>query len=109
MSDRYFSVNIREYLQNAGVASSELEHLERVLNNFSCPLNMDVGHFLKDNALEFTKKNQSITHLVFDRNLTSLAGYFTLAIKPISVQLDKISKTSAKKLSRVSTFNEETN
>lgn len=109
MKDRYFTVNIREYLQGPTGADANETSLDRVLSDFSCPINVDVEHFLKTNAAEFTRKNQSITHLVFDKNLATLAGYFTLAIKPISIQLDKISKTVAKKLSRVSTFNEETN
>lgn len=109
MNERYFSVCLREYFQWAEDADSELKLLECVLNNFSCPLNVDVEHFLKDNAIGFTRKNQSITHLVFDKNSETLVGYFTLAIKPITVQLDRLSKTSAKKLSRVSTFDEETN
>ena len=43
-----------------------------------------------------------VTYLVFDISDDSLAGYFSLAIKPISVLLANISKTTAKKLSRTS-------
>ena len=35
---------------------------------------------------------------------SALVGYYSLAIKPISIQTDHISKTMAKKLSRVSTL-----
>lgn len=69
---------------------------------FSCPQNPQVEYFLQHHAIEFTKKDQSVTYLVFDISDDSLAGYFSLAIKPISVLLANISKTTAKKLSRTS-------
>lgn len=53
--------------------------------------------FLLHNAIEFTKKDQSITYLVFDAEDASLVGYFSLTIKPISVRASNISKTMAKK------------
>ena len=61
MSDKYFTVNIRAYLD-------------------------------KDD----------------DAEDASLVGYFSLTVKPISVQASNISKTMAKKLSRVSILDEET-
>lgn len=60
------------------------------------------------NAVEFTKKDQSITYLVFDAFDASLLGYFSLTIKTISIQISSISKTMAKKLSRMSTLDKET-
>jgi len=79
-----------------------------LLSDFSCPENPDVEYFLLHNAIEFTKKDQSITYLVFDAEDASLVGYFSLTVKPISVQASNISKTMAKKLSRVSILDEET-
>ncbi len=79
-----------------------------MLSDFSCPENPDVEYFLLHNAIEFTKKDQSITYLVFDAEDASLVGYFSLTVKPISVQASNISKTMAKKLSRVSILDEET-
>lgn len=64
-------------------------------------------YFLLHNAIEFTKKDQSITYLVFDGEFT-LAGYYSLAIKPISVRADALSKTMCKKLARVSTLDKVT-
>lgn len=79
-----------------------------MLSDFSCPKNPDVEYFLSHNAIEFTKKDQSITFLVFDAEDASLVGYFSLAIKPISIRASNINKTMAKKLSRVSILDEET-
>lgn len=67
-----------------------------LLSEFSCPQNPQVEYFLRHHAIEFTKKDQSVTYLVFDISDDSLAGYFSLAIKPISVLLANISKTTAK-------------
>lgn len=56
----------------------------------------------------YSKKDQSITYLVFDAEDASLVGYFSLTVKPISIRTSNISKTMAKKLSRVSILNKET-
>lgn len=102
MSDKYFTVNIRAYLDKDEPAYIGEENLYELLSDFSCPQNPDVEYFLLHNAIEFTKKDQSITYLIFDAEDVSLVGYFSLAVKPISVRAENISKTMAKKLSRVS-------
>ena len=53
--------NIREYLsiQNDGVLGEEA--LKEVLSEFSCERNTDVERFFKEQSIEFTKKNQSVT------------------------------------------------
>ncbi|MGN1017798.1 MAG: hypothetical protein ACI4PB_03155, partial [Oscillospiraceae bacterium] len=61
------------------------ESLYDLLSDFSCPKNPDVEYFLLHNAIEFTKKDQSITYLVFDAEDASLVGYFSLTVKPISI------------------------
>lgn len=108
MSDKYFTVNIRAYLDKDEPTYIGEESLYDLLSDFSCPKNPDVEYFLLHNAIEFTKKDQSITYLVFDAEDASLVGYFSLTIKPISVRASNISKTMAKKLSRVSILDEET-
>lgn len=108
MSDKYFTVNIRAYLDKDEPTYIGEESLYDLLSDFSCPENPDVEYFLLHNAIEFTKKDQSITYLVFDAEDASLVGYFSLTVKPISVQASNISKTLAKKLSRVSILDEET-
>ena len=108
MTDRYFTVNIRAYLDKDEPTYIGEESLYDLLSDFSCPHNYDVEHFLLHNAIEFTKKDQSITYLVFDAEDGDLVGYYSLAIKPISVRNSNISKTMAKKLARVSILDEET-
>ena len=108
MSDKYFTINIRAYLDKDEPTYIGEESLYDLLSDFSCPKNPDVEYFLLHNAIEFTKKDQSITYLVFDAEDASLVGYFSLAVKPISVRAANISKTMAKKLARVSILDEET-
>lgn len=56
--------NIRRYLKNDNPKIGE-ERLVQVLSGFSCPKNTDAEHFLKNSAIEFAKKNQSVTYLEF--------------------------------------------
>ncbi len=101
MSEQYYVVNIRVYLDKNKPTYISEENLYTLLSDFECP-NPDVQHFLQHNAIEFTKKDQSVTYLIFNADDASLAGYFTLAVKPISINAGNISKTMAKKLARVS-------
>lgn len=101
-------INVKEYLDKNKSTYVEEQELHELLSSFSCPLSLDVEYFLRHNAIDFTKKNQSVTYLVFnDEN--DLVGYFSLASKPISIMADSISKSTAKKLSRVSVLNKENN
>lgn len=80
----------------------------QILSDFSCPLNTDVERFLKERAIEFTKKNQSVTYLVFSNEDAVLVGYFTLTVKPITVDAAKFSNTTKRKILRVSELDEVT-
>lgn len=108
MHNEYSIVNIREYLDINKVSYIGEEGIKNIFSDFSCPKNPDVEYFLLHNAIEFTKKDQSITYLVFDNNDGTLVGYFSITIKPISILASKISKTNAKKLSRISFLDENT-
>ena len=65
-------------------------------------MNHDVERFLKYSSIEFTKKNQSVTYLVFSVADGKLLGYFTLALKPLAVRGETVSNTVKRKLLRVS-------
>ncbi len=65
-------------------------------------MNPDVERFLKHSSIEFTKKNQSVTYLVFSVADGKLLGYFTLALKPLTVRGETASNTVKRKLLRVS-------
>ena len=82
------------------------DKLKEILSDYSCLKNADVEHFLKCNSIEFTKKNQSVTYLVFG-NEGNVVGYFSLAIKPISVRSDIFSNSVNRKISRVAELDED--
>ena len=110
MNYPFYSINVHEALDKSNRVYMGESALSILFDDFSCPKNLEVEHFLKHNAIEFTKKNQSVTHIVLHRSDCgdSLAGYFTLAVKPVSVRASAISKTMGRKLSRISVLNKET-
>ena len=62
---------------------------------------------MREQSIEFTKKNQSVTYLVFSNDDASLVGYFTLTVKPITVNAENFSNTMKRKLAKVSELDEE--
>ncbi len=100
--------NIREYLSASSDEDLGEDALQQLLSEFFCDKNPDVEKFLKEQAIDFAKKHQSVTYLVFSNDDASLIGYFTLAIKPITVHTEGLdmSKSMQRRLARVSEFDE---
>ena len=105
-NDKFFSVNIREYLALGNDEEAGEPALVELLSGFSSPKNKDVERFLKKSAIEFTKKNQSVTYLVVSAEDVRLLGYFTLALKPLTVRGETVSNTMKRKLLRISELEE---
>ena len=105
--NKYRIINIRRYIGNENPELGE-DELIQILSEFSCPMNPDVERFLKHSSIEFTKKNQSVTYLVFSVIGGSLLGYFTLALKPLTVRGETVSNTMKRKLLRISELDEKT-
>ena len=105
-TNKFSVINIRRYLNSDNPKLGE-SRLLQVLSGFSCPKNPDVERFLKKSSIEFTKKNQSVTYLVFDVGSMELVGYFTIALKPLTVRGETVSNTVKKKLMRVSELDEQ--
>lgn len=108
ITDKFYVVNIRKYLALGDDIKAGEPALKKLLSGFSCPVNSDVERFLKKNAIDFTKKNQSVTYLVFSKKNGNLLGYFSLALKSLTVKGKMVSKTTKKKLLRISEFDENT-
>ena len=106
-NDKYSVINIRKYLESDNPKLGE-DDLVQILSEFSCERNSDVERFLKNSAIEFTKKNQSVTYLVFSVEDGELLGYFTIALKPLTVRGETVSNTVKRKLLRISELDEET-
>lgn len=63
MPDKYFTINIRAYLDKDKPTYIGEESLYGLFSDFSCPKNPDVEYFLLHNAIEFTKKRS--VHYLF--------------------------------------------
>lgn len=104
--DNFFYINIRDYLALGDDDEAGEPELVRTISEFSCLQNPDVERFLKNSAIEFAKKSQSVTYLVFSVESKELLGYFTLAVKPLTIRGETISNTTKRKLLRVSELDE---
>lgn len=104
MHDDFLILNIREYLRQ-GQSGEDL--LQQVFSTFSCDKNLDVERFLLEQSINFTKKNQSVTYVVLTPEEGQIIGYFTITIKPITVDGDCFSNTVRKKIARVGEQDEE--
>ena len=104
MESKYFTINIQEYFATEELVSL----LNDLIDSFECSINEEVETFLKNGAIESAKQGKAATYLVFmDSDNPSLVGYFTLAIKPITVHRKFINSKYAQKFERVCIFNDE--
>ena len=101
--DKYRVVSIWDSLE--GKESDRYELMETIAD-FTCPRNPDVERFLKTSAVDFTRKSQSVTYLALSNEDSELVGYFSIAVKPLTIRTDRISRTFAKRLERVSKLDE---
>ena len=82
------------------------ETTKSILSSFSCPKNKDVENFLKEKAILFSQQNYAKTYLIFweveasefGESKKELVGYYSIAIKPISIPREtNLKRFSAKK------------
>lgn len=97
----YIGINLKDILHDESLGESAAKS---ILSSFSCPLNPDVEHFLKNVAIEFTKQSISSTYLIMAsyKDEYVLVGYFTLANKIFCI--DKDSLPNRKWRSRMAKF-----
>ena len=75
--------------------------VKRLLHTFSCKeLNEDVDSYLKRWAIPHTKRKTSMTHIVFAPD-GSIAAYFTLTSKPLTICFDTLDADTARQLDDV--------
>ena len=98
MSDKFFSISIHEF-------EGKEDIFQKIISSFSC-LSQDVEYFLKNTSVMSAKKRQTVSYLVFHEDTSEFVGYYTLAIKPISILSEGMSNTLKKKLERVAIYNE---
>ena len=86
------------------------DEVKVILSSFSCPLNADVERFLREKAIEFSKRGFSKTHLVYwttqDGKEKEFVGYYTIASKFIAIQRSVVNSKEAHKLREHGMFDE---
>lgn len=104
----FVEINLSELLEQLGE-----DRAKAILSSFSCPLNADVERFLKDKAIEFSKRGFSKTHLVFweteDEKEQEFVGYYTIASKFITIDRSAVNSKEARKLRELGIFDEKKN
>lgn len=109
MNSEYQVVNLNSLIANKELSLQDAEaFVFNKMETYSCPVNSEVEYFLKHNSVEFTKQKKSITYFVFEPQSNELAGYFTLTIKPITINPDCLSKRVVNKLKRFGKYNQDT-
>ncbi len=98
------------------ISGDQEELVKAYIDTFSCKvetedgavtsLNPDIEHFLKENAIQFSKMKTAITYLVFDTEDGALLGYFTLAHKSLEIPSDGLSRRIKDKVKRFSALDE---
>lgn len=102
-------INILDLIELVDANEIGEDDLKSILSDFNCAKNLDVEHFLKENSIEFSRKHQSITYLVLSKNTAELVGYYTLAVKAITVRANDMSNTLKRKCERVARLEPSTN
>lgn len=107
LNTHFVQINLSDLLDQLGE-----DEVKGILSSFSCPLNADVEKFLKEKAVEFSKRGFSKTHLVYwatqDEKEKVLVGYYTIASKFITIQRNVINSKEARKLREHGIFDEKT-
>ena len=85
------------------------EEIQNMLYDFVCTKNNEIERFLKVDAIEFVKKCQAISYVIFDTNINKVVAYFTLAVKPICFEIKTLSNTTLKRMERIAEINFENN
>ena len=82
--------------------------LSSTLSGFAVPMNAEVEDFIRNKALQATKLKSSISYLVVDEDLADVLGYFTLLVKPFTIQSKQLSSKNRRLIARFSEENAET-
>ena len=87
-------ISLRQFESAGGLAEGYS------FEDFSSPLNDEVQEFLQKKAVHSLHLGASMTYLVYDSNTSRLLGYFTLVLKPFSIEKEKLSKTKCRLIER---------
>ena len=96
-NNNYLCLNIAELLRKYSK-----DELQSKFDNFTCNKNKEIEMFIKNNAIDFSLKHQSVSYIIFDTKTQDVVAYFALSIKPIRFDINRLSNTALKRLQRIS-------
>ena len=96
-------VNILDLINTVGESE-----VSKALLSFECDKNKEIEKYLHNNAIDFSKRKISVTHLVLDNN-ANIVGYFALTHKPMRIPTNLLSNTAKKKIERWTKLDDATN
>jgi len=81
---------------------------KEILKNYQCELNKDVEYFLKEKAIEFSKRGYAETFIVTTsyKQEQVIVGYFATTSKVINIKKTILSKTKRKRLLQFAQYDE---
>lgn len=82
--------------------------LSATLAHFAALMNLEIEDFIRNKALQAAKLKSSISYLVVDEDLADVVGYFTVSVKPFTIQAKRLSSANRRIVSRFSKENVET-
>ena len=102
---KFVQIRLNDMLRGLGE-----DDTKSILSSFVCDKNKDVEDFIRNKAIEFSKRGFAKTKLVYwvsdDEKEKELVGYFTIASRYICVSKDSVSKTLGKRLFAHGRYNE---
>lgn len=81
------------------IESSDENIVRQLLSEFSCPANSEIEFFARKNAMEFSKRRITVTHLLLDEN-AQVVALLALTHKAIEIDGSLLSNSLYKKLTR---------
>jgi hypothetical protein len=97
----YEIVNMLDMLDAVGE-----EEVKKLLSNFSCPINNEIENYVKNNAVDFSRRKLSVTYLVLDEH-GHLRAVFALTHKAVQIMNADLSENTRKRIRRYAQLDEE--
>lgn len=85
------------------------DEVQNLLADYSCPLNLDVEDFLRNKAVLFAKQGYAQTFLIYAsyQGSPTLAGYYALANKSITVPAKNLNRKWRSRIKRFAKYDDD--
>lgn len=82
------------------------DRAKTILSSFTCPLNKDVEFFIRNKAIEFSKRGFSKTYLIYwqSQDEKKLIGYYTIAMKHFTLSKGDVSSKIFSKVKQYGSY-----